>query len=181
MADEQRSVRRSRFKDSPFSDSSTGTLLPGGKSASALLFLPLPLVLLAPGRGQLSFSHAGPPAVVPRGGPTPTVNLHCLLCSDRYRLVLVLPSLVFAYLSPPFARRATYWRRRYLESSADHQLQSRDWLRELSTTVAPSEAWRCCEDRLASRVGESVRKLRTATGLSFALVPHTPRHGREPQ
>ena len=75
MADEQRSVRRARFKDSPFSDSSTGTFLPGGKSASALLFLPLPLVLLAPGRGQLSFSHAGPPAVVPRGGPTPTVNL----------------------------------------------------------------------------------------------------------
>ena len=75
MADEQRSVRRARFKDSPFSDSSIGTFLPGGKSASELRLLPFALVLLAPGRGQLSFSHAGPPAVVPRGGPTPTVNL----------------------------------------------------------------------------------------------------------
>ena len=95
--------------------------------------------------------------------------------------------LVSAYISSTsFGRRATYWKGRYLEcssnsSSADHPLQSRDWLRELSTTAAPREAWRCCEDRLALRVGETVRKLAGATGLHTTLISYTARHGHEPQ
>jgi hypothetical protein len=84
MADEQRSVHGVRFVDSPFSDSSTGTfpeiLSRRQISIGAALFA-FACVLLAPGRGQLSFSHAGPPAFVPRGGPTLQTHL-CLLCSD---------------------------------------------------------------------------------------------------
>ena len=102
-------------------------------------------------------------------------------------LVLVLPLLVSAHISSSSRYRATYWTRRYLESSSNsssadhHQLEAEDWLRELSTTAAPGEAWRCCEDRLVSRVGESVRKHAAATGLSITLSSHTARHGHEPQ
>ena len=149
--------------------------------------MPFALVLLAPGRGQLSFSHAGPPAFVPRGGPTPMVNLPL---PPLFRLISSCsrpaPLGVCKHL-PLFGRRANYWKGRYLESSsnnsssADHHLQSRVWLRELSTTAAPGEAWRCCEDRLVSRVGESVRKHAAATGLSIIFSSHTARHGHEPQ
>ena len=174
-------------RDSPFSDSSTGTFPAADKSASNPRLFDFASMAACP-RSWATVLQPCWPARLRASWWTHTVNLPL---PPLFRLIsssCPRPApLVSAYISSTsFGRRATYWKGLYLEcssnsSSADHPLQSRDWLRELSTTAAPREAWRCCEDRLALRVGETVRKLAGATGLHTILISHTARHGHEPQ
>jgi hypothetical protein len=87
------------------------------------------------------------------------------LASDPSDIVWSSPC-PFADEHPILLDSSTGLEQTTLES--DDKLRSRDWRKRESTVATPREAWRCCEDRLVSRVGES--GLETAGAINIHII-----------